>query len=196
MEGRGFAQNAQHHQLRRSNRAVGACWRATGGCARHRLGGRAGPRLGSRAAVVDRPRRVARHSAAPGLAGGRRHQLDADVVESSRAMKQTGTRSTLGRGDEMRPMPHLRPGPDVPRAPGASTTSTAHTRAGWRAGRSAWAVRASTPTRSMQEVFLTVSRRREEFRGDAKLSTWLFRITRRVVANHRRAARRHSCGRG
>jgi len=42
----------------------------------------------------------------------------------------------------------------------------------------------------VQEVFLTVSRRQGEFRGDAKLTTWLFRITRRVVANHRRASRR------
>jgi RNA polymerase sigma-70 factor (ECF subfamily) len=42
----------------------------------------------------------------------------------------------------------------------------------------------------VQEVFLTVSRRLPEFRGDAKLTTWLFRITRKMVANQRRAARR------
>ena len=42
----------------------------------------------------------------------------------------------------------------------------------------------------LQEVFLTVSRRLPEFRGEAKLTTWLFRITARVVANHRRASRR------
>jgi RNA polymerase sigma-70 factor (ECF subfamily) len=45
---------------------------------------------------------------------------------------------------------------------------------------------------AVQEVFLTVSRRLPEFRGDAKLSTWLFRVTARVVANHRRASRRRA----
>jgi RNA polymerase sigma-70 factor, ECF subfamily len=43
---------------------------------------------------------------------------------------------------------------------------------------------------ALQEVFITVSRRLSEFRGDAKLTTWLFRVTTRVIANHRRAARR------
>ena len=42
----------------------------------------------------------------------------------------------------------------------------------------------------VQEVFLVVNRRLEEFRGEAKLTTWLFRITSRVVANHRRRLRR------
>jgi RNA polymerase sigma-70 factor, ECF subfamily len=41
-----------------------------------------------------------------------------------------------------------------------------------------------------QDVLLIVARRLGEFRGDAKLSTWLFRITARVAANHRRACRR------
>jgi len=43
---------------------------------------------------------------------------------------------------------------------------------------------------AFQEVFLTVSRRLPEFRGEAKLTTWLFRITAGVVANHRRTQRR------
>lgn len=43
---------------------------------------------------------------------------------------------------------------------------------------------------ALQEVFITISRRLSEFRGEAKLTTWLFRVTTRVVANHRRAARR------
>jgi RNA polymerase sigma-70 factor (ECF subfamily) len=107
-------------------------------------------------------------------------------------MKQMGKRSTLGRGDEMRPMPHLRPGPDVP--PRAWSFDDIYRAYARRVGR--WAERLGGPRvdadEVVQEVFLTVSRRREEFRGDAKLSTWLFRITRRVVANHRRAARRHS----
>jgi RNA polymerase sigma-70 factor (ECF subfamily) len=43
---------------------------------------------------------------------------------------------------------------------------------------------------ALQEVFITTSRRLSEFRGEGKLTTWLFRVTTRVVANHRRAARR------
>jgi len=43
---------------------------------------------------------------------------------------------------------------------------------------------------TVQDVLLTVSRRLGEFRGDAPITTWLFRITARVAANHRRAARR------
>ena len=42
----------------------------------------------------------------------------------------------------------------------------------------------------VQEVFLIVDCRLAEFRGEAKLTTWLFRITTRVVANHRRRVRR------
>jgi RNA polymerase sigma-70 factor, ECF subfamily len=41
----------------------------------------------------------------------------------------------------------------------------------------------------VQEVFLVVSRRLASFRGDARFSSWLFEITRRVVANHRRRQR-------
>jgi RNA polymerase sigma-70 factor, ECF subfamily len=43
---------------------------------------------------------------------------------------------------------------------------------------------------ALQEVFIAVSRRLSEFRGEGKLTTWLFRVTTLVVANHRRAARR------
>src|SRR5450432_913022 len=46
------------------------------------------------------------------------------------------------------------------------------------------------PDDTVQEVLLIAARRLPEFRGDAKLSTWLFRITTRVVANQRRGARR------
>ncbi len=46
------------------------------------------------------------------------------------------------------------------------------------------------PEEAVQEVFLIVARRLGEFRGDAKITTWLFRITVRVVANQRRALRR------
>jgi RNA polymerase sigma-70 factor (ECF subfamily) len=38
----------------------------------------------------------------------------------------------------------------------------------------------------LHDIFLIVLRRRHEFRGDAKLSTWLFRITEQVVRWRRR----------
>jgi RNA polymerase sigma factor (sigma-70 family) len=38
----------------------------------------------------------------------------------------------------------------------------------------------------VQEVFIVINRQLLNFRGDAKLTTWLFRITERVVLNHRR----------
>jgi RNA polymerase sigma-70 factor, ECF subfamily len=41
----------------------------------------------------------------------------------------------------------------------------------------------------VQEVFLVVSRRLRDFRGDARFSSWLFGITRKIVANHRRRHR-------
>jgi len=40
-----------------------------------------------------------------------------------------------------------------------------------------------------QEVFLVVHRRLEEFRGDARITTWLFRIAYRVVGAHIRRRR-------
>lgn len=39
------------------------------------------------------------------------------------------------------------------------------------------------------EVFVIAFRRLETFRGDARLSTWLYRITLNVMRNHRRKAR-------
>ena len=41
----------------------------------------------------------------------------------------------------------------------------------------------------VQEVFLQVHRSIADFRGDARLSTWLYRLTVNVVLMHRRAAK-------
>jgi RNA polymerase sigma-70 factor (ECF subfamily) len=53
-----------------------------------------------------------------------------------------------------------------------------------------WAARLGGPRVDVddvvQEVFIIVNRQLATFRGDAKLTTWLFRITERVVKNHRR----------
>jgi RNA polymerase sigma-70 factor (ECF subfamily) len=40
----------------------------------------------------------------------------------------------------------------------------------------------------VQDVFAVVDRKLGSFRGDAKLTTWLFRITDKTVRNHRRRA--------
>jgi RNA polymerase sigma-70 factor (ECF subfamily) len=42
---------------------------------------------------------------------------------------------------------------------------------------------------AVHEVFLVVGRRLPEFRGDAKVTTWLYRITERVVLKARRRER-------
>jgi RNA polymerase sigma-70 factor (ECF subfamily) len=53
-----------------------------------------------------------------------------------------------------------------------------------------WAARLGGPRVDaddvVQEVFMVAGRRLAEFRGQARPSTWLFRITDRVVRNHRR----------
>jgi RNA polymerase sigma-70 factor (ECF subfamily) len=41
----------------------------------------------------------------------------------------------------------------------------------------------------VQDVFLVVSRRLSSFRGEARFSSWLFEIVRKIVANHRRRQR-------
>ncbi len=41
----------------------------------------------------------------------------------------------------------------------------------------------------VQEVFMVVSRRLHDFRGEARFSSWLFEITRKIAANHRRRHR-------
>jgi RNA polymerase sigma-70 factor (ECF subfamily) len=53
-----------------------------------------------------------------------------------------------------------------------------------------WAARLGGPSADVeditQEVFLVVNRRLAEFRGDGRMSTWLFGITAKVAANERR----------
>ena len=56
-----------------------------------------------------------------------------------------------------------------------------------------WAARLGGPTADVedltQEVFLVVDRRLADWRGESRLSTWLFGITAKVVANDRRRRR-------
>lgn len=53
-----------------------------------------------------------------------------------------------------------------------------------------WAARLGGPSADVeditQEVFVVVNRRLSEFRGDGRMSTWLFGITAKVAANERR----------
>ena len=57
----------------------------------------------------------------------------------------------------------------------------------------AWAIRLGgpyvDPEDIAQEVFATALERVQTFRGDSNVTTWLFGITRNIVANHRRRAR-------
>jgi len=59
-----------------------------------------------------------------------------------------------------------------------------------------WAARLGGPEISVddvvQDVFLVVSRRLPEFRGEAKLTTWLFRVTEKTIRNVRRQRRRRT----
>ena len=56
-----------------------------------------------------------------------------------------------------------------------------------------WAARLGGPSADIeditQEVFVVVDRRLADFRGDSRLSTWLFGITSKVAANERRRRR-------
>jgi RNA polymerase sigma-70 factor (ECF subfamily) len=56
-----------------------------------------------------------------------------------------------------------------------------------------WAMQLGGPMADVeditQEVFLVVNRRLADFRGDSRMSTWLFSITSKVAANERRRRR-------
>jgi RNA polymerase sigma-70 factor (ECF subfamily) len=57
-----------------------------------------------------------------------------------------------------------------------------------------WAARLLGPAHDIEdvvhEVFLVACRRLSEFRGDAKITTWLYEITLRIAHDRRRALRR------
>jgi RNA polymerase sigma-70 factor, ECF subfamily len=42
----------------------------------------------------------------------------------------------------------------------------------------------------VQEVFLVVNKRLSDFKAEARFTSWLFEVTRKTVANHRRRQRR------
>jgi RNA polymerase sigma-70 factor (ECF subfamily) len=75
------------------------------------------------------------------------------------------------------------PAPAVP--PTFATVYAAHAQTVAR-----WAMQLGGPTADVeditQEVFLVVNRRLADFRGDSRMSTWLFGITSKVAANERR----------
>lgn len=56
-----------------------------------------------------------------------------------------------------------------------------------------WAAQLGGPSADVedvtQEVFLVVNRRLADFRGDSRVSTWLFAITSKIAANERRRRR-------
>ena len=56
-----------------------------------------------------------------------------------------------------------------------------------------WSIRLAGPNLDpediAQEVFATALQRVEKFRGDSSVNTWLFGITRNIIANHRRRLR-------
>lgn len=56
-----------------------------------------------------------------------------------------------------------------------------------------WAARLGGPSVEpddvVQEVFLTVYKRLGEFRGDSKITTWLYRITQNIIRQRRRSER-------
>lgn len=57
-----------------------------------------------------------------------------------------------------------------------------------------WSVRLGGPEADaedlVQEVFLVIARKFKEFRGEGKVTTWLFGVTQNVVRNRRRRERR------
>jgi RNA polymerase sigma-70 factor (ECF subfamily) len=79
---------------------------------------------------------------------------------------------------------------DAPAALDLEALYRQHAEAVWR-----WAGRLVGPASDLdledivQEVFLVVQRRLADFRGEAKITTWLYEITMRVVRDRRRRRR-------
>lgn len=97
----------------------------------------------------------------------------------------TGDVATVGR-----PAPRLGVGDEAPRVPDLATVYRLHADA--VAG---WARRMGGPEIEgdiediVHEVFLVAQRRLPEWRGDAKITTWLYEVTLRIVSDRRRRGR-------
>lgn len=97
------------------------------------------------------------------------------------------------RSTQEAPEPPVSPVLPLSRAPAPSepqTTSEVYRRYGRDVAR--WAARLGALRVDVedvvQDVFSVVDRKLGSFRGDAKLTTWLFRITDKMIRNHRRRA--------
>jgi RNA polymerase sigma-70 factor (ECF subfamily) len=80
------------------------------------------------------------------------------------------------------------PAADAPGAGAAPTFAAVYAEHAQTVAR--WAARLGGPAADVeditQEVFVVVNRRLADFRGESRLSTWLFAITAKVTANERR----------
>lgn len=74
-----------------------------------------------------------------------------------------------------------------PTAPAFETIYRDHVRFVWRSVRRLGVADAEVEDVT-QHVFEVVHRLLPEFRGDARITTWLFAIVRRIVSDHRRSA--------
>lgn len=77
--------------------------------------------------------------------------------------------------------------PSLPAVPALATVYQDHFKYVWRCLRSL-GVDSNTLDDAVQEVFLVVSRKLEEFDGRSKLSTWLYAIVVHVARRHRATA--------
>lgn len=81
-----------------------------------------------------------------------------------------------------------RAGPEAQPKAGAPTFDAVYAQHAQTVAR--WAARLAGPSADVaditQEVFVIVNRRLHDYRGEGRISTWLFGITAKVVANERR----------
>jgi RNA polymerase sigma-70 factor (ECF subfamily) len=120
-------------------------------------------------------------------------QLDPSVRRRARGAELFVTeRVTRGHTEGMRAdsaWPGARGPAELPRALTLAEVYEAHFDFVWRSARRL-GIASLHLDDVVQEVFLVVHRRLAEFEGRSSLKTWLFGITRRVVRDHRRSARR------